>query len=233
MSQRTERIDELLRQEIGQLLAREVADPGVGFVTITEVETSSDLRHARLWVSVIGQPQARRASILALERAMPFVRRELGRRLRIRRIPEFTVKLDESIERGTRVMHLLSELEAGAIPDELPAGESLPTPTARLPQQGEPEPEPIGTPAPPEHGRPSAGPGHGSGRHRGKGPGVTDRNSAGARRDPGSDPRGRGGSSGSDPRGRGGSSGRRPPAAKPGQRPGGGRRRPGSSGGEA
>jgi ribosome-binding factor A len=137
MTQRTDRIDELLRQEISQLLAREVADPGLGFVTITQIETSQDLRHARLWVSVIGKAETRRASIEALERAMPFIRRELGKRLRIRRIPEFTVKLDESSERGTRVMQLLSELEAGGVPDELPDGESLPTPTPRLPQPGE------------------------------------------------------------------------------------------------
>ena len=55
MSQRTERVDELLRQEIGALLAKEVADPRLGFATITEVETSPDLRHAKVWVSVIGQ----------------------------------------------------------------------------------------------------------------------------------------------------------------------------------
>jgi len=146
MTQRTDRIDELLRQEISQLLAREVADPGLGFVTITQIETSQDLRHARLWVSVIGKAETRRASTEALERAMPFIRRELGKRLRIRRIPEFTVKLDESSERGTRVMQLLSELEAGGVPDELPDGESLPTPTPRLPQPGEAAPEAFDVP---------------------------------------------------------------------------------------
>ena len=164
MTQRTDRIDELLRQEISQLLAREVADPGLGFVTITQIETSQDLRHARLWVSVIGQPEARRASIEALERAMPFIRRELGKRLRIRRIPEFTVKLDESSERGTRVMQLLSELEAGGIPDELPDGESLPTPTPRLPQPGEFPPEAFVVPTKPDRKRrQSSGGGRGSG----------------------------------------------------------------------
>jgi ribosome-binding factor A len=164
MTQRTDRIDELLRQEISQLLAREVADPGLGFVTITQIETSQDLRHARVWVSVIGQPEARRASIEALERAMPFIRRELGKRLRIRRIPEFTVKLDESSERGTRVMQLLSELEAGGIPDELPDGESLPTPTPRLAQPGEAPPEAFVVPTKPDRKRrQSSGGGRGSG----------------------------------------------------------------------
>ena len=129
MSQRTERIDELLRQEIGDLISREIADPAVGFATVTDVETSPDLRHARVWVSVIGQPEAREASVQALQRAMPFVRAQLGRRLRLKRIPEFSVRLDESVERGARVLQLLNELGAGASPDHVEVGESLPTPT--------------------------------------------------------------------------------------------------------
>jgi ribosome-binding factor A len=96
---------------------------------VTDVETTPDLRHARVWVSVIGQPEARDASVHALQRAMPFVRAQLGRRLRLKRIPEFSVRLDESVERGARVLQLLSELEAGASPDEIAVGESLPTPT--------------------------------------------------------------------------------------------------------
>src|SRR3954462_8038728 len=129
MSQRTERVDELLRQEIGSLLAKEIADPRIGFATVTDVETAPDLRHAKVWVSVIGQPEDREKTVKALEHAMPFVRRELGKRLRLKRIPEFSVRLDESIERGSRVMQLINELEAGATRGELPTGESLPTPT--------------------------------------------------------------------------------------------------------
>jgi ribosome-binding factor A len=132
VTQRTDRVDELLRQEITSLLAREVADPRIGFATVTDVETTSDLSHARVWVSVIGQPDDRRSTVAALEHAMPFIRRELGKRLRLRRIPEFSVRLDESIERGSRVMKLIDELEAGHTPDELPAGESLPTPSPRI-----------------------------------------------------------------------------------------------------
>ena len=87
MSQRTERVDELLRQEIGDILSREVSDPRVGFATVTEVETAPDLRHARVWISVIGQRGERDETIAALQRAMSFVRRELGTRLRLKRIP--------------------------------------------------------------------------------------------------------------------------------------------------
>ena len=143
MSQRTERIDELLRQEIGAILARDVADPRIGFATITSVETTPDLRHARVWVSVIGQPGERQAAVAALRHAMPFVRHELGGRLHLKRIPDLHVQLDETAERGTRIQRLLSELEAGAVPDaDVPLTESLPTPVARVPQPDDTPDEP-------------------------------------------------------------------------------------------
>lgn len=133
MSQRTDRIDELLRQEIGEIVAREVQDPRVGFVTITAVETSPDLRHAKVWVSVIGQPAERDATVAALRRAMPFVRHELGTRLRLKRIPDLHVQLDDTAERGTRILQLLTELERGGEPEaDAPGSESLPTPVARV-----------------------------------------------------------------------------------------------------
>lgn len=150
LSQRTDQIDELLRQEIADLVTREVADPRVGFATITDVETTPDLRHAQVWVSVIGQPAEREVTVAALGRAMPFVRHELGRRLRLRRIPELHVRLDDTAERGTRVLRLLNELGSGVEVDpDLPVGESLPTPVPRLPHEGDlpDEPDPA-APAP-------------------------------------------------------------------------------------
>ncbi len=164
MTQRTERVDELLRQEIGAILTRDVGDPRIGFATITDVETAPDLRNARVWVSVIGSPQERTATIAALERAMPFIRRELGRRLRIRRIPEFQVRLDDSSDRGTRVLRLLQELEEGQTPDaEPPIDESLPTPVPRLPHEGDAPSDALagdgGAPVrPPRRRRPSPRP---------------------------------------------------------------------------
>jgi ribosome-binding factor A len=165
VSQRTERVDELLRQEIGSIVSRDVADPRVGFATITSVETTPDLRHAKVWVSVIGQPAEREATVAALRRAMPFVRHELGTRLRIRRIPDLHVELDDTAERGTRVLQLLSELESGMTPGEdLPTGESLPTPVARLPHAGDLPEEPPSAVVVPEPARR---------RRRGSGPGST------------------------------------------------------------
>lgn len=147
MSQRTDRVDELLRQEIGAILAREVADPRIGFATVTDVETTRDLSHAKVWVSVIGDPAERRETLAALERAMGFVRRELGVRLHLRRIPALHVQLDASMEHGTRVLQILDELERGDAPRaasiaDAPVKESLPTPVARLPREGDtPEPD--------------------------------------------------------------------------------------------
>ena len=135
-------------------MSREIADPRVGFATITGVETAPDLRHAKVFVSVIGQADDRKEAIRALGRAMPFVRHELGKRLRLKRIPEFHLELDETLERGTRVLHLLDELEAGHSPDSLPpSGESLPTPVRRLPHLGDAEPAADETPPAPSQPR--------------------------------------------------------------------------------
>lgn len=151
MSQRTDRVDELLRQEIGAIITRDVSDPRIGFVTITDVETTRDLRHARVWVSVIGQPAERDATIAALRRAMPFVRHELGRTLRIKRIPDLHVQLDDTAERGTRVLRLLGEIEAGEVPSEdLPLGETLPTPVQRVHHEGDTGDEPPSAVIPPK-----------------------------------------------------------------------------------
>ena len=138
MSQRTERIDELLRQEIGKALESELSDPRIGFVTVTNVETSSDLSHARVWVSVIGSEDERKETLSALRRAMPYVRHGLSSKIRMRRIPELDVRLDDSIDRGTRILHLLDEIQAGRSPEEIGAQpESLPTPVQRLPRDGD------------------------------------------------------------------------------------------------
>jgi ribosome-binding factor A len=141
MTQRTDRVDALLREEIGAILARDLADPDIGFATVTDVETAPDLSHAQVWVSVIGQPSERRASVAALRRAMPYVRHLLGQRVRLRRIPELHVRVDETAERGTRVLRLLADLEAGVAPGSAPGADSLPTPLARRPGDAPEEPE--------------------------------------------------------------------------------------------
>ena len=180
MSQRTDRVDELLRQEIGRILAKDVQDPHVGFATVTDVETTPDLGHARVWVSVIGDAAERAATLAALERAMGYVRRELGARLRLRRIPALHVSLDDSAERGTRVLRILEELgqghdAAGEALVDAPRGESLPNPVPRVRREGDAEPPEIAAAAsqpagPPATGRPRTAP-----RHRDRGSGRGER----------------------------------------------------------
>jgi ribosome-binding factor A len=127
VSERTARLDELLREEISAVIRREVDDPRIGFVTITDVEVTPDLRHANVWVSIIGSADERKLALRALAHAMPFVRGRLGK-LRLKRIPELHVKEDDSAERGTRVLRILDALEQGE-PTEVPeVDETLPTP---------------------------------------------------------------------------------------------------------
>lgn len=156
MTERTDKIDELLRQEIGSILTREVKDPRVGFATVTRVQTAPDLGHAQVWISVIGQQAERKETIAALDGVMHFVRRELGSRLRLRRIPVLHVRLDDTLERGTRLLHLLDELEAGRTPDDpAPDDETLPTPIVRLRHEGDlaDEPPPAAEPPLPARSR--------------------------------------------------------------------------------
>lgn len=119
MSQRTDRLDSQIQQELMQLLQREMKDPRLGFATITRVETARDLGHARVWVSVYGDEEAREASMAALRDATPWLRRQLAQRLSIRSMPELSMKRDDSIESGDRVLRLLRELEEerGKAPD--------------------------------------------------------------------------------------------------------------------
>ena len=94
-----------------QLLQRDLKDPRVGFATITRVETSRDLGHARVWVSVYGTDAEQAASIDALSRATPWLRRQLGERLSLRHVPQLSIRADDSIESGDRVLRILREIE--------------------------------------------------------------------------------------------------------------------------
>jgi ribosome-binding factor A len=111
MSQRTDRLDSQLQQELMGLMQREMKDPRIGFATITRVETARDLGHARVWVSVYGTDAERERSLSALRDAAPWLRRRLGELLTLRHVPELTIRLDESIASGDRVLRILPELD--------------------------------------------------------------------------------------------------------------------------
>ncbi len=118
MSLRREKLQELFKEEVSAILQRELRDPRIGFVSVTEVELSADLRHAKIFISVLGDDEAKGRTMEVLERAAGFVRSELGRRISLRYTPEILFRLDESIERGTRVVALLREVTQQATPGQ-------------------------------------------------------------------------------------------------------------------
>jgi ribosome-binding factor A len=109
---RPDRVADQIRGELGQLLARDVHDPGLGFVTLTRVEVTPDLQHARIFFTTLGDEKAQRNSARALERASPFLRRQIGSRLRLRRVPDLKFIYDESIAGQDRIEQLINELHA-------------------------------------------------------------------------------------------------------------------------
>jgi ribosome-binding factor A len=121
VSQRTDRLDSQIRQELMDLLQREMKDPRLGFATIIRVETARDLGHARVWVSVLGTDVEREKTMQALKVATPWLRRKLGERLSLRHVPELSMREDDSIASGDRVLQIIAELSGEAVepaPDE-------------------------------------------------------------------------------------------------------------------
>jgi ribosome-binding factor A len=113
---RPDRVADQIRSELGALLARDVHDPGLGFVTITRVQMSRDLQQARVFYTVLADDKGRRESGRALHRALPFLRRQIGARLRLKRVPELQFVYDESIAGQDRIEQLLNELHASPAP---------------------------------------------------------------------------------------------------------------------
>jgi ribosome-binding factor A len=107
MRLRLARLRELLRAEISAIVQKEMKDPRIGFVSVTDVEVSPDLRHAKVFVSILGDEAAKAKTMAGLANAQGFIRTELGGRIRLRRVPELLFRLDESIEHGARVQRLL------------------------------------------------------------------------------------------------------------------------------
>jgi ribosome-binding factor A len=112
MSTRPERVGDQIRAEVTEMLAREIHDPGIGFLTVTRVSVTADLQHARVYYTTLGDDKARRESARALERAAPYLRRQLGRRLRLRRAPDLQFYFDESIEQQDRIERIIQELQS-------------------------------------------------------------------------------------------------------------------------
>ncbi|HEV7235481.1 MAG TPA: 30S ribosome-binding factor RbfA [Ktedonobacteraceae bacterium] len=108
---RQEKLGELFALELSELLRTRVKDPRVGFASITHVEVSGDLRHAKIFVSVMGSPEEQIATIRTLKHAAGFLRHELAGRITLRYMPELAFKLDNSIAEGAHVLELIQQLE--------------------------------------------------------------------------------------------------------------------------
>jgi ribosome-binding factor A len=109
-----ERVNSLIRQEISELLRFQVKDPRLDtFITVTAVDTSSDMRHAKVFVSRLGGQEEKKETLGVLASAAGFFRRELAARLKLRRVPELNFQWDDSLERGDRLLRLIDRVTEG------------------------------------------------------------------------------------------------------------------------
>jgi ribosome-binding factor A len=106
------RVNEALREVLSTRIAEGLKDPRIGFVTVTAVETSPDLRHARVFVSVLGDEAARGETLESLQRAHALLQAEIARTMRMKRTPELKFVYDETVEKGMRINELLEGGEA-------------------------------------------------------------------------------------------------------------------------
>ena len=111
MTDRMRRVNEAVREVVSARLAEGLRDPRIGFVTVTSVDTSSDLRQARVYVSVLGDPEQRDETMAGLESAHGLLQQSVARELRLKHTPTLQFVFDESIERGMRISELLDEDE--------------------------------------------------------------------------------------------------------------------------
>lgn len=110
MKVRNERIALQIQREASDVIHQHVKDPGIGFVTVTGVEVSNDVAHAKIFVSIMGSEEQKQTSMSALERARGFIRSEIGARIRLRITPELHFKLDESMDYSAKIGRVLSEI---------------------------------------------------------------------------------------------------------------------------
>jgi ribosome-binding factor A len=113
MTRRTLQVGEMLREELTDIIRREVSDPRLGFWSITRVDVPTDLRSARVYISVLGTDEERAATLAALRSAAGFIRRHLKPRLHMRQIPELEFRDDRSLEHAAAISKTLHDLQAG------------------------------------------------------------------------------------------------------------------------
>ena len=117
---RSDKIGEAIREEISSILLKEINDPRIQLVSITRVEVSADLQHAKIFVSIVGSDQKKHEAFAGLKSARGYIQRKLGKRIRLRYTPEIVFKMDTSIDEGMHIYELLQEIknEGGLKDDE-------------------------------------------------------------------------------------------------------------------
>jgi ribosome-binding factor A len=116
MVSRSDKVRKALIREISDLLQRQIKDPRIaGIVSVSDVEVSSDCRHAKIFVSVYGSEEERSSTMEALESSTGFIRSEVGKRIPMRFTPEIKFKQDDSLERGSRVTELINKISQGEL----------------------------------------------------------------------------------------------------------------------
>jgi ribosome-binding factor A len=108
---RTEKVQEFIKQEISQLILTGLKDPRIGFVTVTRVEVTGDLRHAKVLISLMGSAEQKAATLQGLQRALGFMRAEVGKRLQLKMAPDLSLVVDESLDHSVRIQKLLDEIK--------------------------------------------------------------------------------------------------------------------------
>jgi ribosome-binding factor A len=108
--QRKDRVGDSIKKEVSRMIQQELKDPGIGFVTITDVDVSPDLKRARIYYSILGDEESKTKTARALHRASGFVQHEIGKRLRLKHIPEVEFRFDGSVEYGARIEKLIQKI---------------------------------------------------------------------------------------------------------------------------
>jgi ribosome-binding factor A len=110
---RVGRVGEQIKKEISHIIQSELKDPRIGFITVTGVDVTNDFSQAKIYMSVLGNDEQKEETLKALSRSTGFIRSELGKRIRLRKVPELFFKFDASIEYGSRIEQLLNQINAG------------------------------------------------------------------------------------------------------------------------
>ncbi len=109
--ERVARVSEAVKEALSEIVRDEVKDPRLGFATVTQVEMTADLRKARIWVSFLGEEEERKQGLEVLEKAVHHIRGELGKRVRLKFVPELEFHEDTTAEQGLRIEHIIKELK--------------------------------------------------------------------------------------------------------------------------